>query len=307
MSDTYLAMHRDMVLDPACQLRPGGLNEEHVARMCDSIREGRELPPLLAVRTDAGRFILYDGWHRLAAYDRETVDEFHVHARPGDMALARLLACGANIDHGLPLSREAIKAQAMLAIERGRDMSDRELAQLVGVSHPTIAKYRREMEAAAAASAEPTSAPDDSGNFTTDPPASDGDAKDDDAPKKPAKTEPAPWSGGDDVPQRLRKLTAHCLPEWDRCHLIADNAATALATALASMKQMTGGAFEQALVAEGVAKLKDTEKLVKAAQPWSVCPKCRGHKAMQESCNCCRGAGFVLRGVWEQLPKGAKS
>jgi len=307
--DTYIATRGDMILDPKCQTRPGGLDEEHVLVLCDAIREGQELPPLRAVRNDDGAFHMYDGWHRLEAYQREGVEEFQVSATQGDADLGRLLACGANIPHGLKLSREQIKQQVMLGIERGRDRSDRELATLLGVSHPTIAKYRREMQETAISGAEPTSAPDPSGNFTTTPPPAGRDrdpSVDDEPPRKPAKTEPAPWSGGDDVPDRLRKLPEHCIAEWDRASLIASNAMTAIASVSAAMAQMVGGAFEQALVSEGAAKVKDAGKLVKAAQPWALCPACRGRQAMQVSCNCCKSAGFVLRGVWDNLPKGAK-
>ncbi len=307
--DTYLATRDDMVLDAKCQTRPGGLNEEHVLTLQDAIRDGRELPPLMAVRNEDGAFHLYDGWHRLEAYLRESVEEFQVSACDGDAELARLLACGANLPHGLKLSRDEIRQQVMLGIERGRNKSDRELAAILGVSHPTIAKYRREMQEDASASAETTSAPDDGGNFTTPPPVGrDSDPSvDDEPPRKKVKQEPAPWSGGDDVPDKFRNLPAHCIVEWDRCCLIASNATTSLASASAAMAQMTGGAFQQALVSEGVAKAKDAERLVKAAQPWAACPKCRARQQMQMACNCCKGAGFVLRGVWEALPKGAKA
>lgn len=308
MSDTYLVARADIILDPQCQVRAGGLVEAHVLALQDAISDGQRLPPLKTVRTPDGKDYLYDGFHRIEAGDRESVMEWEVQREDGDLAYARFLACTVNLDHGLALSREAKRRQIMLAIERGVGVSDREIAKRCGVSHPTIGRYRQQMQEQAQAEAEPTSAPnEDSGTMYQSPAGGDAGDRDDAPAKKAAKQEAPEWSGGGDVPEKFRKLPAHCIPEWDRASRLQLEATGILIDATTAMLAMQGGAFEQALVSEAAAKLKDAAKLVKAAQPWAVCPACKGRQQMMEACNCCKGAGFVLRGVWEALPKGARA
>lgn len=135
------------------------LDSERVELFAEMVNEAREsagtgqgwsdpLPPLVVVADGRGGYVLADGRHRYearrrlgAGFDLVGVQVFQPNGRPPvDFAYELALLCtqGAkpltNADKGSAIRR--------LIAER-RELSDRAIARLVGVSNSTVSSYRR--------------------------------------------------------------------------------------------------------------------------------------------------------------------
>ena len=127
-------------------------NEEAVKEYVELMERGIELPPLIVFFDEANNlYILVDGFHRLVAHLRvKPNDPILVELQLGDVEAARWAAIGTNQKHGIRRTtndkRNAIE-QALLH-PKGLNMSDRSIADYVGVDHKTVASVRREKEMA---------------------------------------------------------------------------------------------------------------------------------------------------------------
>jgi ParB-like chromosome segregation protein Spo0J len=135
-----------IVSDPALQPRTGGIDGGHVASLMESVQDW---PPIAVVQV-GGRTVLLDGFHRLAAAQnlgRTLIDATLVDS-PADGDL-RALAFVLNATHGRPLSLTDRRAEAARLLRRVAETSDREIGRQCGLSQPTVAKIRAELEAGA--------------------------------------------------------------------------------------------------------------------------------------------------------------
>jgi len=125
------------------------MNEDVVKEYAEAMQAGCEFPALRAYFDEPNDvIILADGFHRLAAHNK---------VRPNDQILVELIigtaedaqweSIGANKAHGLRRTNEdkrnAIK-QA-LTHSKGTELSDRQIAEHVGVHHVTVGTVRKEM------------------------------------------------------------------------------------------------------------------------------------------------------------------
>ncbi|WP_295958951.1 hypothetical protein [Rhodoferax sp.] len=126
------------------------LNEGAIKRYQDQTRAGSLPPPIKIGRTPTGALFLVDGWHRMEAGALQTVDELNgreVLALVADLSEreVRWEAAQANMGHGVQLKpkeyREVFRAfvkAGKCKLPRGRLMSYREIAPLIGKGHTTI-------------------------------------------------------------------------------------------------------------------------------------------------------------------------
>ena len=111
-------------------------------------RGGATAMPSLEVMFDGASHWLYDGFHRRWAAERAGLDAVPCHIMQGTQQDAQWASYQMNQAHGLRRSR----ADKELAIKRalrhpdGRGMSDSSLANYLGVSDKTVAKFRAELE-----------------------------------------------------------------------------------------------------------------------------------------------------------------
>ncbi|MFT2093268.1 ParB/RepB/Spo0J family partition protein [Acidiphilium multivorum] len=130
--------------DTSYQPRTDGLDLTHV-QMLETIPDA--WPPLRIVR-NGDRFILVDGFHRFAAAQNlglETVPVEILDPPPdGDLFG---LAFALNAAHGRPLNLSDRRAFAARLLQAAPETSDREIGRRAGLSQPTVAKVRRELEA----------------------------------------------------------------------------------------------------------------------------------------------------------------
>ncbi|MCL2623771.1 MAG: hypothetical protein FWD31_08910 [Planctomycetaceae bacterium] len=121
--------------------------EEYSAAML----RGDQFPPVEVFHDlESDSLILVDGFHRLAAHLKARPDkEIDVIIKEGTLSEARWASFTANATHGLRRSaadKRRIIAEA-LRHEKGVKMSDRQIADHVGVDKNTVASVRRELEA----------------------------------------------------------------------------------------------------------------------------------------------------------------
>ncbi len=136
----------DIVIDPTIQPRVGGIDNNHVRTLEEAIDD---LLPLSVVVLNGG-YVLVDGWHRLAALQNRGRAEVSalVLDVPDDDDLQRL-AFDLNASHGRPLSLDDRRAEAARVLEANPTISDREVGRHCGLSQPTVAKIRTELEQSA--------------------------------------------------------------------------------------------------------------------------------------------------------------
>jgi ParB-like chromosome segregation protein Spo0J len=142
------APEREIVTVPVQSLKPGesprsgGESKAHIARLAEV--EG-PLPPILV---DRRTMRVIDGMHRLLAAalkGQETVSVVFFDGSPAD---AFLQAVRANVTHGLPLSQADRRAAAERIIASHPHLSDRAIAESVGLAARTVAAIRRRFGAA---------------------------------------------------------------------------------------------------------------------------------------------------------------
>jgi hypothetical protein len=108
---------------------------------------GRKFPPLLVV-FDGEFNWLVDGFHRHGAAVEAKLKEFECQVEMGAREEARWLSYAANQDHGLQRTNGDKQKAVTAAMKhpKGAKLSDRKIAEHVGVDHKTVAKYRGQLE-----------------------------------------------------------------------------------------------------------------------------------------------------------------
>ena len=133
----------DQINPTPAELARIGPCSDTLARYTELIQEGVELPPV-TVFHDGEVYWLADGRHRLEARKRLGYADIQMEVRPGTERDAQLHAFKANQSHGLPARQSDRKkiARILLDDEEWKNWSDRKIAELSGLSHPTVGKMR---------------------------------------------------------------------------------------------------------------------------------------------------------------------
>lgn len=133
-----------IVTDPRCQSRQGielGLVQEYA----EAIRDGVDMPPISVVQS-GDSYYLYDGFHRLRAYEQVGKREVSVESVPGDVWDAIERSCAVNAIHGKRRTNEdkrrAVETMIQVMEHRGENWSDSEIARRCAVSQPFVSGIR---------------------------------------------------------------------------------------------------------------------------------------------------------------------
>lgn len=129
-------------LKPGQSPRIDGEDAEHIERL--AAMEG-ELPPILVERASMR---VIDGMHRLHATSLRGRETIEVMFFDGSAEEAFLHAVHSNVTHGLPLSRIERHKAADRIICSHPHLSDRAIAQFVGLTAKTVGEIRRSSAAA---------------------------------------------------------------------------------------------------------------------------------------------------------------
>ena len=123
-------------------------NEERIELFADQLRAGEELPPIELVPHNDGKYLVADGVHRSHAavrVGRNEVTAILIRPLPNETpegcVYRRALETATR--SALPLSK-AERRQAVLKLRSETDLSDRAIAQLVGVSHNSVGRWTKE-------------------------------------------------------------------------------------------------------------------------------------------------------------------
>ncbi len=136
-----------LIFDERIQVRVGGLDEEKVQQYVTILENGGKFPPI-DVFQDDDRLYVSDGFHRGEAHRRAGVEIIDCIIRPGTFEEAMAHSETANLEHGLGLTKDDKKNILRRRIERGEwntDDSNRMIAKSLGVTHPTIQAWRKEL------------------------------------------------------------------------------------------------------------------------------------------------------------------
>jgi ParB-like chromosome segregation protein Spo0J len=129
-----------IVLDPRLNLRDR-LDDDTVSRYAEA---WTRLPPITVYQIK-NRFFLADGFHRHAAAVQLGRRTIPAEIRPGSFEEALDFVAGANLFHGLPLTRAERRRAIEVKLRLHHDWSDRHLAEELCVGRELVAKIRRQL------------------------------------------------------------------------------------------------------------------------------------------------------------------
>ena len=130
----------DLILDPNLNLRDR-LDGDVVERYADA---WQRMPPVTVFHVE-GRLLLADGFHRHAAAVTIGKRSIRAEVRGGTFAEALDYVAGANLFHGLPLSRGERRRAIEIKLRLHHELSDRRLAEELAVGRELVAKIRRQL------------------------------------------------------------------------------------------------------------------------------------------------------------------
>jgi hypothetical protein len=134
----------DLKADTRCQARER-MDEQAIEDYADLYRAGEALPPLDVFEVK-GELVIVDGFHRHEAARWARVATLPVRVvGKGSMADAKYCSLGSNQTHGLQRTRSDKRRAVRLALDLDDDLSNREIAKHIGVSHTFVANCRSEL------------------------------------------------------------------------------------------------------------------------------------------------------------------
>ena len=138
----------NIIVDQRIQVRVAGLDAEKVESYAVVMAEGGKFPPVVVFREseDDTAFYLADGFHRVEAAVRADLRSLPAEIHPGGYDAAVEYAEEANLQHGLALSNADKRAIFERRVQRGHEwarLSDRAIAQVLGVDNKTVGNWRR--------------------------------------------------------------------------------------------------------------------------------------------------------------------
>lgn len=123
------------------------IDEDLVDEYADAYKSKVEIPRVVVFH-DGANYWLVDGFHRRWAAVKVGLKSLPCVVHEGTLQDARWYSYAANQTHGLRRTNadkeKAVKAA--LQHPKGAELSDVQIAEHVGVSHSTVAKYRCELE-----------------------------------------------------------------------------------------------------------------------------------------------------------------
>ena len=134
-------------VDGGTQMRAAP-NMETVAEYATAYADGAQFPPLV-VFYDGVSYWLGDGFHRIAAYERQGATKAPCEVRSGTRRDAVLYAAGANADHGLRRTNADKRRAVETLLHDGEwvEWSNREIARRCRVSEGFVRILREELTA----------------------------------------------------------------------------------------------------------------------------------------------------------------
>ena len=158
MTTRFLQLGVDLIeatkkTQPRRRLQPDVIDSYATA-----LHNGDIFPPIIIfAEQDSERYILADGFHRLAAHKQAKVDKIACDLRDGGLADAVSHALQANRKHGIPRSDGDLRYAIKMALDNPayEGFSGRKIAELVGCTHKTVQRVKADREVATGATNNP--------------------------------------------------------------------------------------------------------------------------------------------------------
>jgi len=129
--------------DAGTQCR-AAISEATVAEYAERMIAGDRFPPVVVYLNNT-EYLLADGFHRLLARRLAKFERIDAEVRQGTRLDALKFSLSANHRHGLRRTNEDKRHAVEIALREFQEWSDRAIAQLCGVTHPSVAAVRREL------------------------------------------------------------------------------------------------------------------------------------------------------------------
>jgi hypothetical protein len=120
------------------------ISEATVAEYAESMLAGSRFPPVVVFHSK-GTYLLADGFHRVLASKLAKLKQIDAEVRQGSRLDAVKFSLSANHTHGLRRSNDDKRHSIEIALRELPQWSDRAIAELCGVSHPSVGVARREL------------------------------------------------------------------------------------------------------------------------------------------------------------------
>lgn len=142
----------DLVRDEERFQVRNAMNPKKVEEYAQVLRSGVDMGPVQAVLVDGRTLVLVDGWHRVAAHERNGATRVEARVIEGTERDAQWLAASANLRNGLPLKPREIRNVFRMYVgarkhirRKGVYKSYREMQKDLGgrINHTTILKWMR--------------------------------------------------------------------------------------------------------------------------------------------------------------------
>jgi uncharacterized ParB-like nuclease family protein len=136
------AVRIDGETQPRTAINPGIVQE-----YAEAMQAGTEFPAVTVVH-DGATYWLVDGFHRLHAHRRLNRQQIKAEVVAGELKDVQWMSVAANKAHGLRRYPADIAKAIARALKLRADLSDRAIAEHVGVAHTTVARHRQTIEQA---------------------------------------------------------------------------------------------------------------------------------------------------------------
>ena len=210
----------DLVLDPALNLRDK-LDDDTVTRYIDAW--GR-MPPVTVYDVE-GRMLLADGFHRHAAAVTLGKRTIAAEVITGSFSDAMDFVAGANLFHGLPLTRSERRRAIEIKLRLHHERSDRHLAEEMSVGRELVAKIRRQLVEGKEIPAGATRVGADGKSYPSLPKSphehlptgkvNQPDPQDDPRGRRSREADPAPWDDRTDPMPPVKNAAGAGLAPWE--------------------------------------------------------------------------------------------
>jgi hypothetical protein len=161
------------------------MDDEAITEYAEAMGAGASFPPVVVFEDKENLLWLGDGFHRYAAAELAGKKNIKAEIKPGGLREARLYAIGANLTHGLRRTNadKRLAVRMLLDDPEWKNWSNRQIAEVTGVSHNLVNEMRFEGVASDANKCENTEAKPAPHTPTLD--ESDEDPRDVDIPTHP--------------------------------------------------------------------------------------------------------------------------
>jgi hypothetical protein len=148
------------------------IDENVVAQYADEMLNGDEFPPVVLFH-DGKDYWLADGFHRYFANKRINSPGISAEVKEGSVRDAILHGIKANNKHGLRPTNEDKRKGVMTMLKdiEWQDLSNRDIAEICGVSHTLVNAIRKELEGKPSGNSSTPKPKPTSGNSSTSDPA----------------------------------------------------------------------------------------------------------------------------------------